>query len=171
MPIDISGFRNTPYLRGFIFSRQMYTVWKRVTIPAAQTKYIQMTTPDDRYIHGVSRILIPNSGASEVYMYEAPTITTPGTATLDVINLNRNSAKTSSCVFKTDPVISGGTMIEEVFLPGNLATSYYASHGTNMRVDIETEYKLDTEYAMSFYNNSGDAMYIFWQFTFYESGN
>lgn len=165
---SITEFRDTPYIRGFVFTGQMYHVEKFFTVGAGQSKWIQLTTPSDMLIHGINRSLTPDVGDMYFRLFEGVTITTPGTPAIPIYNLNRNSTNTSSAVFLSEPVVTGGTMIEEVYMPGQYTNP---STYTPIFGSIEREYKKDTEYAIQFYNQAATAANIQYSFAFYESSN
>lgn len=167
----ISKFRDTPYLRGFIFVGQMYSATWTFSITAGATQWIQFTTPADKLVHGVNRRLTPNIGDCYMRLHEGVTITTPGSGAIPARNLNRNSAKTASAAYLRSPVVTGGTIIEEVYMPGDTGGIFSPDSSYPVFEGVEREYKVDTEYAVELFNDTAETLTIQYSFIWYESGN
>lgn len=172
MGISSHTFREAPYLRGFTFAGQTYQTWNKFTSLAKDASaYIELRTGTDRIFHGIGRIIVPTDGPINIYLWEAPTITTIGTVAMPTPSLNRNLTKTATAEFYNNPSgISGGTLIQHLFIPagtgvGNQPPAFTIPSGT------ERIYKNNTTYILEIVNNSVGVIDVFYEFTWYESGN
>jgi hypothetical protein len=169
--IDIRNFRDTPYLRGFVFVGQAFTANHTFVIAAETTQWVQFTTGNGRHVHGIRRKLTPDKGNCTFVLYEAPTIVTPGTGSITIANQNRDSSKTSDASYLLDPIVTGGTEIDNVFMPGSTGLGISPAVGTSSLDTVEREYKHNTEYAFKIVNQTDEILTIQYSFTWYESGN
>lgn len=170
MAIDTITFRNTPYTKQFIFGGVAFdAIHKFISIPAGTSKYIELRTGTPKIHHETQRIVTP-SGPLEVYLYENPTITTPGTIAIATQNINRNSLKTSQTTFFNNPVgISGGILLEQLYFP--VGTGVNVAPSSSLPLGTERIYKLNTTYIVEFKNIHNAVINVFYTSSFYESDN
>lgn len=172
MGISSSGFRETPYLRGFTFAGQTYQTFNKFETVAKDTSvFVELRTPEFKLFHGIGRIIVPTDGPIDIFLIESPTITTPGTTPMPLPSLNRNLTKTAVAQFFNNPIgVSGGTIIQHIFIPGgtgvgNQPPSFTIPSGT------ERIYKKDTTYVIQILNSAVGNIDVMYEFTWYESGN
>lgn len=166
--ITSNTFRDTPYWLNFLFEGQMFTWHNKFSIPATSTVFYEVKTDPLRLHHTFQRSLsVEGGGPITLQLIEAPTLV-DGTPIVSN-NLDRRSAKTADTLFFINPTgVSGGTVIEEMFIPtgGGPNTSAALNAGLTERV-----LKQGTTYAVSLTNDGAQASTVEVNIIYYESGN
>jgi hypothetical protein len=161
--------RDTPYLSQHLFDGELYLITSVTTVPAESTINIQGKF-GDRIFHTVSSSFLYQSGGPFTFnLIESPTLT-DGTTSFTAPNMNRRSAKTHQAQFFSDPTnISGGTIIETLFIPSSGGGSNAAGGGNT--VGVERILKANTDYVIQATNSGGQTSTLYTNILFYESGN
>lgn len=169
--MGMNGFigRETPYLAQHLFDGELYLITSVTAVPAGATLYIQGKF-GDRLFHTVSSTFSFNGGGPfTLYLIESPTLT-DGTISFTAPNMNRRSTKTHQAQFFADPTnISGGTIIETLFLPASGGGANAAGGGST--IGAERILKPNTDYLIQATNSGGQASTLYTSILFYESGN
>lgn len=170
MGISSSGFRETPYLRGFSFAGQLYQAFNQyLAIGAGSHAYVEFRTGTSRLIHVLNYDVVPTDAPYDIFLIEAPTVFTPGTIRMDAVSENRELTKVETLEIYTDAVYtSGGIIIAQAFIPLGSASTQSAFESIE---GLEQILKEDTTYIIDIHNNSNTSNTIQFNMTWYESGN
>ena len=160
--------RETPYLSQFMFTGNMYLLSAVRSVGAGATVYIQGNFGSTKLFHTLERRhSFESGGPYTVDLIESPTIT-DGTTSAVAANMNRLSSKTHEAQFFSDPTgVSGGTIIDTLFMPA-LGTGANTT-GTGVS-GVERILKRSTKYVIRIVN-AGAASTFYTSVLFYESGN
>jgi hypothetical protein len=161
--------RETPYLAQHLFDGELYLITSVTSVPAGATINIQGKF-GDRLFHTISSTFLYQSGGPyTLNLIESPTLT-DGTISFTAPNMNRRSTKTHQAQFFADPTnISGGTIIETLFLPSSGGGTNAAGGGNT--VGTERILKANTDYIIQATNSGGQNSTLYTSILFYESGN
>lgn len=160
--------RETPYLAHHMFDGDMYILSSVRSIGAGATVYIQGKFGANKFFHTIERRhAFEGGGPYTVDLIEAPTIT-DGTTAAFAANMNRGSTNTHEALFFGDPTgVSGGTVIDTLFMASSGTGSNTAGTGV---VGFERILKKSTDYVIRIVNGGG-ASTFYTSVLFYESGN
>lgn len=160
--------QDTPYNTKFLFDGDLYVLSSVRSIGSGATVYIQGKFGADKIFHTVSREhTFDGGGPFTVDLLESPTLT-DGTTAATAHNMNRQSSQTHEAQFFSDPTgISGGTIIETLFIPGGGTGSNTV--GSTIQ-GVERILKKNTSYVIRI-ANAGGASTFYTKVLFYESSN
>lgn len=172
MTIESSLFRLTPYFMNFIFNGQMFSFWNRQSIASATTvNAIQAKTgAGGKIIHTFGRNHAAEAGGPFVVsLIEAPATITDGTPLTTIANLDRRSTKMPQLQYFSLPTnVTGGTVIDEIFIPTGSGPSATGVSGTE---GIERILKPNTNYVIRVQNIGSQTATFQTNILTYESGN
>jgi len=151
-----------------MFDGDMYILSASLAIGAGATVYTQAKTGSVQNNHFLETIYTFDSGGPfTVNFLEAPTMT-DGTTEVFAMNMNRQSANTPDIQFFSNPTaVSGGTIIETIFIPASGLGANTTGAGIS---GAERIMKKSTNYSLQIIN-AGNASTFYTRSLFYETGN
>lgn len=166
--------RSTPYIVQFLYYGTVFSSHAELTLSGSSTAYMQGQTGTDRLIHFLSTDFSHNGTDLTFSIYENPTFTANGTASITAINHNRESAKTAQFTSFSNPPTptNDGTLISQNRLfaaSGGVGQS--TSAGALSIPEIELVFKKNTDYALKVVNNTTSSTTVHINWTWFESGN
>jgi hypothetical protein len=148
----------------------LYNVSWFQTIIDANTLDILMRTSSTSVPHvGFS---IESEGNLEIQIYEAASITTPGTA-LPIFNINRTSTNTATSLFYRDPTVAGvgsSNIYSSYIIGGEKQKVFGGGNGSLARGAPEWNFISNTDYLIRMINQAAVDIIINFNATFYEAG-
>lgn len=148
-----------------------FALGHRYTIPANETRFLEGRFASNRFVTSIARTFVTNGPNVTVDLLENPTIGTPGTTAILIHNLNRNSTKVAQTQAFSDPAsVTGGTVIDSVFLPGSGTGVGQAAGSVVQEAQIEQVLKLGTPYVLRIINGNNASVQVQVTLLFYEVG-
>jgi hypothetical protein len=166
--MNIFKGRDTPYHAHHMFDGDMYVLNSIMSVGAGTTVYIQGKLGANKFFHKVERRhAFESGGPYTIDLIEAPTLT-DGTTVVTASNMNRQSTKTHAAQFFSNPTgVSGGTIIDTLYIPASGSGSNTIGTGT---LGSERILKKSTDYLIRIANGGG-ASILYSTVLFYESDN
>ena len=142
---------------------------KFTAIAAAATVNVQIKTgAKSLYVTAIN--IAPDAEQITTSLIEDPTIT-DGTTEVISYNANRNSVIVPTATFYNDPsAISGGTKIEELFLPGSAGVGQTRSGDRFTEGGITFILKPSSDVVLEIVNGGSGAVDVGWNVSWFEVG-
>lgn len=163
---------NRVYWMQFIFAGQAYNMQYKFTVAQGASVEIEIITPADFLIHITNKYASTSSDEIDIELIEDPATVTDGTTAIPSFNMDRRSAKTSALQIYSDPTaITGGTVIESLYLPGFGGLLPTLSNGQVGQGLSERVLRPSTKYIFRATNNGTASATIQYNWFWYQSSN